>query len=82
MDYVLDATIALKWSFEEVFSDRANLLLPRLVDGTDQAFAPALLLAEVGHNLRKRRFQKNLVYNKEDYAKLLSERMTTQEVEG
>lgn len=60
MDYVLDATIALKWSFKEVFSDEAKLLLPRLLNGTDQAFAPALLLAEVGHNLRKRRFQKNL----------------------
>jgi DNA-directed RNA polymerase subunit beta' len=29
-----------------------------------------------------RRFQKNLVYNKEDYTKLLAERMTTQEIEG
>ncbi|HMZ49191.1 MAG TPA: DNA-directed RNA polymerase subunit beta', partial [Flavobacteriales bacterium] len=28
-----------------------------------------------------RRFQKNLVYNKEDYTKLLAERMATQEVE-
>lgn len=60
LDNVLDATIALKWSFEEVFSDHAKLLLPRLLDGTDQAFAPALLLAEVGHNLQTRRFQKNL----------------------
>ena len=63
MDYVLDATIALKWSFQEAFTDEAKRLLPRLLDETDRAYAPALLLAEVGHNIRKRRFQRNIPAN-------------------
>ena len=54
MTFVIDANVALKWSFKEEYSKNALAILRRIRSGEDRAHAPELLLAEVGHVLRTR----------------------------
>lgn len=60
MLYVPDANVAIKWFFNEEFSDQARLLMARLLDGRDQATAPDLLRLEFAHVLRKRVVQRGI----------------------
>ncbi|UFP92696.1 type II toxin-antitoxin system VapC family toxin [Gloeobacter morelensis] len=45
--YVVDANVALKWFFPEVYSDAAG----RLLTGEHELLAPSLLFVEVGNAL-------------------------------
>lgn len=60
MLYVPDANVAIKWFFNEEFSDKARLLMAHLIDGREQATAPDLLRLEFAHVLRKRVVQQGI----------------------
>jgi len=52
-NFVVDASVALKWLIREDYSDRAKLLLIRHGSGLIRLFAPTLLKLEVANGLRK-----------------------------
>ena len=51
MDYVLDASVAVKWFVEEDHSEAARYLLRRFGEGSVDLFAPSILMYEVGNAL-------------------------------
>jgi predicted nucleic acid-binding protein len=50
ISYVVDASVALKWVFPEIYSDAARLLLQK----NRELLAPDLIWAEVGNALWKK----------------------------
>lgn len=60
MDFVLDASVALKWLLTEEYSEPADALLKRVHSRLDRCYAPELLLVEVAHVLRKQRGQRRI----------------------
>jgi predicted nucleic acid-binding protein len=51
VDYVLDASVAIKWFVEEDLSHAARTLLTRFGEGGIELHAPLLLVYEVGNAL-------------------------------
>lgn len=49
MNYVVDASVALKWVIDEVDSDKARQLRDEFRNGTCSAFAPDFFAVECGH---------------------------------
>ena len=54
MNIVVDASVAAKWLFSELDSDRAAALLHETVQGRLKSLAPDILPAEIGNVLAKR----------------------------
>ena len=54
MRYVPDASVAIKWFLREEHSEKARVLLSRVLDRLDHAVAPDLLRFEIAHVLRKK----------------------------
>lgn len=51
MDYVIDASVAVKWFVEEDYSQVARYLLKNFEKGSNYLYAPSLLIHEVGNSL-------------------------------
>ena len=51
--FIVDASVAVKWFFQEIYSDKALILLENLQKNKIKVFAPELLLYEVGNALGK-----------------------------
>lgn len=60
MRYVVDANVLLKSSLPEVDSARARDLVQRIASGEIAAVAPQILVAEIGHTLRREVLRKRL----------------------
>ncbi len=58
MAFVLDASVILAWMLPDEHSDRAEQIIGRVV--ADQAFAPSLLLLEVGNALLQAQRRKRI----------------------
>ena len=54
MQYVIDASVALKWFLPEPYSDKADALLQRFLHQGLSLVSPDLLVPEVGNALWKR----------------------------
>lgn len=54
MRYVLDCSVAIKWSVPEVLTEEAIQVLDGLRSGSVSLVAPEIILAEFGHTVRKR----------------------------
>ncbi len=54
MEYVIDASVAVKWFIPEPHSDRADGLLKDFLRQSIVLTAPDVLVAEVGNTLWKR----------------------------
>lgn len=85
MQYVIDASVAVKWFLPELHSDKAEVLLKGFLTEGLSLTAPDLLVPEVGNTLWKRsvlRKEISLSKAQESYIDFLSLRIPLRSSSG